>query len=164
MNFFSRVFGVISKSHLTSFLLILDEADIYLHPEWQRTFFDDMNKFFISFKKKNTNDLNINIFLTTHSPLMVSDLFQYSVFHVNERASKRIKPSNTLTYAANLYDLYKNEFIVKEPRGALASKNIKHLLRKSHKDTLTDKENNLLSRIGEPIIRLGLQNRFKLND
>ena len=51
-------------------ILILDEADIYLHANWQKGFI----KILIEFLKNNFYDIKIHIIFTTHSPFLLSDI------------------------------------------------------------------------------------------
>ncbi|MDM8558337.1 AAA family ATPase [Candidatus Parabeggiatoa sp. HSG14] len=78
-----------------SFILLLDEIDIHLHPAWQRKVLPVIQKIFP----------NAQIFVSTHSPFVVgsvSDAYVYS-FKLTENVSilDKVKPSQ----AGNSYSL-----------------------------------------------------------
>jgi len=51
-------------------LLVLDEPDIYLHPNWQKQFINIL----ISFLEKNYKEIDFHLIFTTHSPFLLSDI------------------------------------------------------------------------------------------
>lgn len=57
-------------------LILLDEPDTFLHPEWQRQFCD------IAEKIKDAE--NVHVLLTTHSPLIVQSTRNNNIFLLND--------------------------------------------------------------------------------
>ena len=58
-------------------LILLDEPDTFLHPEWQRQFCD------IAEKIKGAKQ-NVHVLLATHSPLIVQSTEDNNIFLLNE--------------------------------------------------------------------------------
>ena len=85
-------------------LLIIDEADLYIHPKWQQEFvynlLSDLNKLF-----KNKK---VQIIIATHSPIVLSDIPRKHVIYFPE--NKNTKE----TFAANIYNLYNDSFFLEE--------------------------------------------------
>lgn len=57
-------------------ILLLDEPDMSFHPEWSRTFIDNLTHFL----KNSYKDINFQVIITTHSPLMLSDIQSDSIY------------------------------------------------------------------------------------
>jgi len=157
LNLYSRIYFSLSKSKNTqSFLLILDEADIYLHPDWQINFFNELF-LFIKELRKAVSLKNVNLVLTTHSPLMITDLYSDSVYKMNLYNGKtKIERSQENTFASNIYDLYDNEFSIKHARGTYATKKVEAIIKKARSKEITKQDEVVIDSIGEPIIRHGI--------
>lgn len=63
-----------------SMLLLIDEADMLLHPEWQRTFVADIVN---AFPKIFPNQY-ISVIVATHSPIMLSDIPKQNVLFLDK--------------------------------------------------------------------------------
>ncbi|WPU66636.1 AAA family ATPase [Peredibacter starrii] len=161
MNLYSRIYNAIGDSQWESLLLLLDEADIYLHPEWQRTFLHELSIFFMVFKKQHPHLKLISLILTTHSPLMISDLFKEDVYLIDDSVKPyKVKSARKHTFGANIYQLYREEFVTTNPKGELASLAIKKIVRDLNEILSTDNVQyfqQLISKIGDPVIQKGLQ-------
>ena len=74
-----------------SVILLLDEIDLYLHPEWQRTILSNLLNLI--------NSININvkiqIIASSHSPIVASDFLPVDIVTLSRTASRRIN-SGTL--------------------------------------------------------------------
>lgn len=163
LNFYSRIFSGFENNDSKELLLILDEADIYLHPDWQIQFFSDLFIYLRELKLIYKNLDSINIIMTTHSPLMLTDLFSGSVFQMSlKNGIRKIDKKNELTFASNIYDLYVNEFSVEDPMGNFASKKIEDLIENAKSNNLEMEDLEILSNIGEPIIKTSIENLIKI--
>lgn len=163
LNFYSRLHhSMVSKVNVSSITFIFDEADIYLHPEWQRTFFDDFNTFLLGYSSF-FKSISYNVILTTHSPMMISDLYNFSVFRMGESKNNKtgkIKKSKSHTFAANLFDLFEDEFDVTIPRGALATKVLNKLLVDVQSKKLPEDARWKIDQVGESIIKRSLKRKL----
>lgn len=99
-----------------SMLLCLDEADLTYHPEWQRCFLSILTAFLPKIYPASCFK-NMQIFLTTHSPLMLGDSPSQSVIYLSkdEKGNTVVDDSGTRqTYGENLYKLLQNSFRVRD--------------------------------------------------
>ncbi len=107
-------------------LLLLDEADMFLHPEWQRIFIEKIiNLTGTVFKSASS----IQIILATHSPIMLSDIpKQNTIFLKKEDDKVTVVDESAETFAANIYSLFKNSFFIDNSMiGSFAERELKTL-------------------------------------
>ena len=71
-------------------ILLLDEPDMSFHPEWSRTFIDNLTHFLNNTYK----DINFQVIITTHSPLMLSDIQSDSIYCLGKDADGNLTVSN----------------------------------------------------------------------
>ena len=119
---FSNMLSIIEKDENECFIL-LDEPDAMLHPEWNRKFIDYLTLFV-------SNDLHLNkkykIFVTSHSPFLVSDFLREDVLLLEDNIS--VESSNEkFGLACNLGDTLIDRFFMQYPIGEYARKKIKEV-------------------------------------
>ncbi len=104
--------------------LIFDEAELYYHPEYQRTFIKDLLGII---KRSNLTGIKgINITLVTHSPFILSDIPSQNILCLKE--GQQDKNSLQKTLGANFYDLLKNQFFMDSSIGAVTEKIVNEIL------------------------------------
>ena len=113
--------------------LMFDEADLTYHPEWQRQLtailtayipkiitdpYDSMQN------KKGCKD--IQIFMTTHSPLMLGDFPAGNVLYLRKQDGITIVDENRMvnTFGQNLYTILKDSFYLERTIGEFAHRKI----------------------------------------
>lgn len=69
-----------------SLLILIDEIDLYLHPEWQRVIFSNVLTFLGEFKKH----LNIQLIISSHSPIVSSDFLPVDLIALSRGSGSRI--------------------------------------------------------------------------
>ncbi len=103
--------------------LILDEAELYYHPEFQRVF---ISKFLDVLKKCHFKKIeSINITIVTHSPFMLTDVPATNILCL-ENGLPVTKVYRTL--GANIYDLLKNQFFMDSSIGEVSIKIINRII------------------------------------
>lgn len=131
------------KISCDSVLLWLDEADLTYHPEWQRCFLSILTAF-LPKVYPDTCCREIQIFLTTHSPLMLGDSPAQSVIYLYKDAEGCIKVDGSgsrQTFGENLYMLLRNSFHVQD--GAIGE--LVHIKIREILNTLKKLDCNLLA-------------------
>ena len=101
--------------------IYLDEADIGYHPEWQRKWFSVFPQM-IELLFDETNDIDIQIILATHSPLLLGDVPSRCAKFVKQAVGGRIMINEKLddegedfeTFGENLYTILRNGFFLEE--------------------------------------------------
>ena len=146
--------------------LIMEEIELYYHPEYQRLFLSwllDMIR-----RAKLGSIKNINIVFVTHSPFILSDTPKCNVLFLKDGMPKDIMQENT--FGANIHTLLKNGFFMPNlPIGEFAYGKINKLFGKLNSGEL-DPDNDLddiyqeILLVGEPFLRnqlLMLYNSYK---
>lgn len=113
-------------------VLLLDEIDNSLHPEWQRKIIAAL----VAFIDKVYQGTNTQIVLTTHSPIMLSDIpRQDTVFLKKDSETGRtISVESEETFAANIFSLFRNAFFLDESGiGSFAEEKLCNLITKIRK-------------------------------
>ena len=102
-NCLLSIFGNLSSIEFkqNEMIIFLDEVDIGLHPEWQRKFLS----VFLRSLKDILPQKRIQLILTTHSPIILSDVRQLDVNYVGGNDDVLIK-----TFGANINDLISESF------------------------------------------------------
>ncbi|MCD8208844.1 MAG: ATP-binding protein [Bacteroidales bacterium] len=114
LDLYSRIYDALltSQSPLNNKigpqLIVLDEAEIGYHPEWQRRFVKNVTQFLNSL---NVPDEFFQIVLTSHSPLILSDI---PLACTNYLTKKDVPRPRQETFGANIFDLYHNSFFLEE--------------------------------------------------
>ena len=140
-------------------LLILDEAEHSFHPEWQRKY---LNLLFAFVKRLNEKrKIKFQILITTHSPLLLSDLPLNCVSFMekgSDLVSRTANPDFSGTFAANVFDLYRNSFFLSDGMiGAFAKKKLECLFEHAQNGTMTLEMMNEIDWIGDKRIRYALE-------
>ena len=102
--------------------LIFDEAELYFHPEFQRTFIYSLLEKISLLNLDRRKIRGINILLVTHSPFVLSDIPTDNVLFMNADNGPFCK-----TFGANLYDIMRSGFVVKSGIGELAGAKIRRM-------------------------------------
>lgn len=126
-------------------LILLDEPDILLHPEWQRKYILVLIRFFENIYENK----RVKIILTSHSPFVASDLprenvIMLDVYDARDEETKRdeedpkhqkvgnckvVNDKDIKTFGANIFDLYTDAFFVESSFGEFAKVKIKEVVR-----------------------------------
>lgn len=89
--------------------LILDEIELYYHPELQRKYLSHLLKAIDKVYLENID--SINICLVTHSPYILSDIPDFYTLRLDNGKPNN---SNIQTFGANVYDLMADGFFMKD--------------------------------------------------
>ena len=140
--------------------IILDEIELYFHPEYQRRYVDYLIRTISSIKLNEIE--SINLLLATHSPFILSDIPESNVLFLDGGKQQK---GITETFGSNIHTLYKNNFFVKGmPIGEFAKNKIKTLFEKVKKIKDFDTEIlNEINLVGEQLIRSQLIKLYNQN-
>jgi len=90
--------------------LVLDEIELYFHPEWQRRFLDDLISNISKINPLNLKNIEgINILFVTHSPFILSDIPSSNILRLKSGVPEPVIPQ---TFGANIHDLLANDFFL----------------------------------------------------
>lgn len=118
-NTFSSIFMEIRKASKDGrdCVLVLDEPDLNLHPEWCRRFIDDCITLV-----NNYSDVNIQFIIATHSPYMISDVPKENVFSLEVKEKMVEIKRAEKSFAANIIDILSDTFFLDYSIGEFARK------------------------------------------
>ena len=118
-------------------VIMLDEAEVAFHPEWQRIYF----KQFLKFVEKNIakSGTHVQIIIATHSPIMLSDIPRQNTLLLKKDDAGKIIPVKCEeckeTFAANIFSLYQNSFFIDDTGiGAFAKNMLEDIVKAIHKN------------------------------
>ena len=170
LNIFSRLYDAIvvkpkaADNLYSPTLLLLDETELGLHPEWQRQYISVLLHFLQLLTEKGktekqgegkANGLSFQIVLASHSPILLSDIPGACSNYLcgkNENNYTDIKE----TFASNIFELYRNSFFMKNGMiGAFAEEKVQSILNRIHEGT--EVQNSEIEMIGDERIRRYLQ-------
>ena len=89
LNARERLISEERKTGKQTCILLLDEPDMSFHPEWSRTFINNLADFLKKYK-----DINFQVIITTHSPLMLSDIRSDSIYCLGKDKKRKLKVTN----------------------------------------------------------------------
>lgn len=150
-------------------LLLLDEVDLYMHPEWQRKFLKYLSDE-LSLEYPNKR---IQLIISTHSPLVLSDIPSGNIIYLeknDEKCTIARRPDAGESFGANIFSLLKDSFYLKRSLGEFAHSKIEEVIKELNKlkKNPNDKAlretcrgyKQLIEIIGEPVIKRKLQNLY----
>lgn len=99
------------RSDYKSKLILIDEIDLYSHPEWQRKIISQL----IYSINKIEKEKPVQIVLSSHSPFILSDFPRENIIYLNKYKGKTIVDNNNnhqQSFGANIYTLLKEAFFL----------------------------------------------------
>ena len=150
LKLFSRIYDaiVLKPNRFSnikhSSVLLLDEAENCFHPEWQRCFVATLTEFL---NAMDVNKDSFQVVLTSHSPVMLSDIPKCCVTFLQkeEGVARNVSAEHGETFGANVFDMYYHLFFLSENGGTLSTEKLKNIVDKIHR-ILIDKESSALSK------------------
>lgn len=146
-----------------NYVLMFDEAELYMHPSWQRRLIDDLVEFIDLINKKYNAFSNITILLSSNSPFLMSDLPESNIHFLGDINVEK-------TFGQNIYSILKNKFLMREGVvGSFAQKKIDRVFKLTERkpddkmelnDDDWDYINYILDIIGDPLIKSLLEGRM----
>lgn len=106
--------------------LMLDEIELYAHPEMQRVYINELLK--IINKTSWSNLISINICFITHSPFILSDIPSERIMFLSQNGNQE-NDVKTKTFGANIHELLMDGFFLSNTIGEFALKNINEIIK-----------------------------------
>ena len=176
LNFFAWINSISilnkDKSFKTSdnYLFIIDEIDLYAHPQWQKQLLslllEQLNREYIN--------KHIQLIFTTHSPILLTDVPKSNTVFIKKienEVSVICKDKRQETFSANIYDLYHDAFFLDNSYvGNFAQNFINNIFKEISCRTIDADKSlfNQINLIGEPILKFKLielyKGKFEKND
>lgn len=144
-------------------LLLIDEGDLYFHPEWQKKYFSQLIDYVKFLFPRN----KVQIILTTHSPFIASDLPKQNLIFLKQDEEEMCKVSNNdiqfETFGSNIHELFTDSFFLEDGlMGEFARTKISELIEEiDHAESISEEEfelkyKNRIAIVGESFIKAKL--------
>ena len=108
-TFFIQVFKEVFESEEQDIIIMIDELENYLHPNWQKKIIDML----IVFLKKNFKNKKFQIVITSHSPFIISDLPKENVIFL-KNGKQQYPFKDKQTFGANIHTLLSDGFFMSD--------------------------------------------------
>ena len=140
--------------------LILEEVELYFHPEYQRQYVYRMLRQIEQVKLEHIKA--VNIILVTHSPIVLTDIPKNNVLFLKEGKPVYVMQENT--FGANIHALLQNGFFLEGvPMGEFANKKINKMFEKLHNGDYSRELFEEIKLVSEPLLKTQLYQLFSLN-
>jgi ABC-type dipeptide/oligopeptide/nickel transport system ATPase component len=144
-----------SRMKFSKVNIILEEIELYFHPDYQRKFVDSLI-YLLEHSGIEDAITDINIIIVTHSPFILSDIPKSNVLFIKDGRIDNTMQTNT--FGANIHNLLKNGFFLPGlPMGEFAHRKIDGLFAKLNSgefplEILDDIYRDIML-VGEPVLR-----------
>lgn len=136
-------------------ILILDEIELFMHPNWKKQFIN----YLIRILKTNYPNKKFHIIFTTHSPFLLSDLPKENIIFLKKGKQVYL---DIETFGANIHTLLSHGFFMDNGlMGEFAKEQINRAIILLNKSKLNEEDakfcENIISITGEPILKRQMQ-------
>lgn len=137
---YSKLYCVTSRGTQENILLLIDEGELYLHPEWQRQYIKMLVDYIpIIYKNKK-----VQIIFASNSPFLISDMPRNNIIILDKKGDEIIVSDSEIkrqTFGANISKLLNNSFFIENSMGDFAKSKIEEIINMiKNLDKNTDKE------------------------
>ncbi|AXH15181.1 hypothetical protein CP985_12025 [Malaciobacter mytili LMG 24559] len=148
----------VENKEVENIILLIDEGEVTLHPEWQKSYI----KYLIEFLERNFTQ-NIHLILTTHSPFILSDMPKDNIVFLEK--GKQVYPEID-TFGANIHTLLSHGFFMREGlMGEFAKQRLEQILNYLTKgidniDLSQQEIKYTIDLVGEELLKRKLENLY----
>lgn len=154
LNMYSSFYDVLDKiEDKKNVLVLMDEPELYFHPEWQRKYIYFIVEFFNTYYKNK----NVQIIFTSNSPYVLSDLNNSSVIMMEKEEKNK-------TFAGNIMNLLIDNYFMEDTIGKFAEEKIKGIVNRVKNKEVNSDDFKIIDQIGEDVIRKNIEEMIKRYD
>lgn len=155
----------VKRATYESKLLLIDEIDLYSHPEWQRKIMSQL----IFTVNEIEKGKPVQVIVTSHSPLILSDFPRENIIYMNKCDGKAFVDDNSKhkqSFGANIYTLLKESFFLENGTvGEFAKAKIlgvyEQLANNNPLDKIKQNEyQQIINMIGDDIVKKEMQRLY----
>lgn len=116
--------NAIKDERVENVIILLDEYEEHLHPEWIRQFFSQI----VDMIEIINKSISVQLIITTHSPYIISDLPKDNILKLECISNKRSVRNSTYAFGSNIYDIICDSFFLECTLGEFARKKINEVI------------------------------------
>lgn len=158
-SFLNQVNNLTTHYEYDNIILLLDEVEMGLHPQWQKEFLSLLLKVINRFKTR----FNYQIIVTSHSPFILSDLPKGNVILL-KKGKQTQEFKDMQTFGANIHTLLSNGFFMQDGLiGQFAKEKINEVIDnlKNKRESLSKAQiKSIVSLIGEPFLHSKIEQMY----
>lgn len=178
LTIFSELWVAINKTKNEHIMFCIDEAELYLHPEWQRNLVNYMQTFFQIFVDRKKSIKTYQVIISSHSPFIASDIPKFNLTFLSKPEKTKENPNplpivvnsqnQTPTFGGNIFNLYKDSFFLNDLFSEFSKNWINEAFNKVNgADSQFESNEDVMKFakiIGEPIIKDAILNKISFLD
>ncbi|WP_187268401.1 AAA family ATPase [Aeromonas hydrophila] len=152
LNIFSELYYYINdvkRSSSESHLIVMDEVDLYLHPDWQREFLSDT----LSFISSEYPTEQVQLILTSHSPIIIGDFLPDDIVSLHREPGLPPKITESFGFGTQILQLYLDGMHLDSTFGKHSKVHIDDILKNKFEKKQTDYNKFLISKIKDENIK-----------
>ena len=117
--------------------IVMDEAELYYHPEYQRQLIANMMEMMAACHIDGRIIRSLNLIIATHSPFVLSDVPKSRILYLSKGGPVKKEQQ---TFAANYHELLYNQFFISNTMGEVGRKSIEKIMSYYGGTVVIDKE------------------------
>ncbi|ORM93999.1 hypothetical protein HA50_11810 [Pantoea cypripedii] len=135
INKLSAIYYAIDKNikeGWDKFIILLDEIDLHLHPEWSRCFLSMLLEVLEEFNGETDyrSADSFQVILTTHAPYIISDLPANNVIKITRNEQGILQTNrSSFGFASNIHDIINDNFFLSTTIGEFARQKIEPVIK-----------------------------------
>ncbi|HHX8690646.1 MULTISPECIES: AAA family ATPase [Vibrio harveyi group] len=152
LNLFAELFYYINdekRSGSESHLIVMDEVDLYLHPDWQREFLADT----LNFLKAEYPQGSVQLILTSHSPIIIGDFLPEDIVSLYREPRRSPQVGESFGFGTQILELYMDGMHLSSTFGSHSKSHIDRILNNKINNCQTAFDKELVSKIKNSNIR-----------
>lgn len=167
LNLYSRIFWIYNAQGCKKeSLILIDEIDLYMHPRWQRGLISYLVE---DIKQLIGNKNKVQIIITTHSPIILSDIPKANILFLENKDGECVVNNNNNhwdTFGNNVHTLFLDSFFLDDDgtMGAFAEGKINRLIEiLMNQEKVNDEDKSIINTIniiGDDLIRSRLMDLY----
>ncbi|ROO12219.1 hypothetical protein BK673_06675 [Pseudomonas fluorescens] len=145
-HIFAEIYAFLKKSWFSNNIIVIDEADLYLHPEWQRTFLYDLLHHLDNMRMYE-NISRPQVIICTHSPIIVSDFLPESIVSLRKDEYGQTVLAESFGFGNAIGDIYMSGMHLQSTFGEHAKKILDRIIVDARQGNLSDEDYRLVQKI-----------------
>ena len=162
LNLYSELFNYINDiKEKTSghHIIVMDEVDLYLHPDWQRSFFSEL----ITFLNREYGKSNVQLLLSTHSPIIIGDFLPEDIVSLRINKDGYTEVVESFGFGTQITDLYLDGMHLNSTFGEHSKRVITSIIERRDSGKQTPEDRELIEKIKNKNIQNMMKGSYDKN-